>query len=62
MLLYYPQETAITMGPTCILSGSQYWTKDTEHMDPWMRGRKNRTQDAAQHEVRCGFWNFHADM
>lgn len=33
MLLYYPQETAITMGPTCILSGSQYWTKDTEHME-----------------------------
>ena len=35
MLLYYPQETVLSMGPTCILSGSQYWTKDTEHMEPW---------------------------
>lgn len=33
MLLYYPQETVLSMGPTCILSGSQYWTKDTEHME-----------------------------
>eukprot|EP00438_Fugacium_kawagutii_P006871 Skav205286 [mRNA] locus=scaffold1690:260322:260741:+ [translate_table: standard] len=34
MLLYYPQETEISMGPTCILSGSQYWTKDTEQVEP----------------------------
>lgn len=33
MLLYYPQETVISMGPTCILSGSQYWTKDTEYSE-----------------------------
>ncbi|CAJ1431987.1 unnamed protein product [Effrenium voratum] len=33
MLLYYPQDTTVTMGPTCILSGSQYWTKDTEQSE-----------------------------
>ena len=31
MMLYYPQETTIDMGPTCIMAGSQYWTKNTEH-------------------------------
>eukprot|EP00931_Biecheleriopsis_adriatica_P060405 TRINITY_DN36278_c0_g1_i1.p1 TRINITY_DN36278_c0_g1~~TRINITY_DN36278_c0_g1_i1.p1 ORF type:complete len:677 (+),score=116.36 TRINITY_DN36278_c0_g1_i1:99-2129(+) len=30
MLLYYPQDTVLSMGPTCVLAGSQYWTKDTE--------------------------------
>ena len=27
------QETTLSMGPTCILSGSQYWTKDTEYSE-----------------------------
>lgn len=30
MLLYYPQDTVLSMGPTCVLAGSQYWTVDTE--------------------------------
>ena len=31
MMLYYPQDTVISMGPTCIMAGSQYWTKNTEN-------------------------------
>jgi len=30
MMLYYPQETTLEMGPTHVLAGSQYWTIDTE--------------------------------
>lgn len=30
MLLYYPQDTTIDMGPTHVLAGTQYWTVDTE--------------------------------
>jgi len=33
MMLYYPQDTNIAMGPTCIMAGSQYWTKNTEHTE-----------------------------
>ncbi|OLP88043.1 hypothetical protein AK812_SmicGene30655 [Symbiodinium microadriaticum] len=33
MMLYYPQDTVIAMGPTCIMAGSQYWTKNTEHSE-----------------------------
>ena len=35
------------MGPTCILSGSQYWTKDTEHSEAW---RPLETWKASQKE------------
>lgn len=30
MVLYYPQETTLDIGPTHVLAGSQYWTLDTE--------------------------------
>lgn len=30
MLLYYPQETTLDMGPTHVLAGTQYWTIDSE--------------------------------
>lgn len=30
MMLYYPQETTLNMGPTHVLAGSQYWTVNTE--------------------------------
>ena len=33
MMLYYPQDTVIAMGPTCIMAGSQYWTKNTEQAE-----------------------------
>eukprot|EP00429_Kryptoperidinium_foliaceum_P006091 CAMPEP_0176016356 /NCGR_PEP_ID=MMETSP0120_2-20121206/7806_1 /TAXON_ID=160619 /ORGANISM="Kryptoperidinium foliaceum, Strain CCMP 1326" /LENGTH=564 /DNA_ID=CAMNT_0017349345 /DNA_START=137 /DNA_END=1831 /DNA_ORIENTATION=+ len=34
MVLYYPQETTIDIGPTHVLAGSQYWTLDTEGFNP----------------------------
>lgn len=33
MLLYYPQETKVDMGPTRIIPGSQYWNVDHEEHD-----------------------------
>lgn len=33
MVLYYPQTTVLNMGPTCVLSGSQYLAMNHEH-DP----------------------------
>ncbi|MEM7364964.1 MAG: phytanoyl-CoA dioxygenase family protein [Pseudomonadota bacterium] len=33
MLLYYPQETTVDMGPTQIIPGSQYWNVDHEGHD-----------------------------
>mmetsp|Transcript_12501 Transcript_12501/g.29555 ORF Transcript_12501/g.29555 Transcript_12501/m.29555 type:complete len:601 (+) Transcript_12501:125-1927(+) len=35
MMLYYPQETTLEMGPTHVLAGTQYWTVDTEG---WRQG------------------------
>ncbi|CAE8622008.1 unnamed protein product, partial [Polarella glacialis] len=30
MMLYYPQDTTLNMGPTHVLAGSQYWTVDSD--------------------------------
>eukprot|EP00928_Gymnodinium_smaydae_P085704 TRINITY_DN6927_c0_g1_i1.p1 TRINITY_DN6927_c0_g1~~TRINITY_DN6927_c0_g1_i1.p1 ORF type:complete len:825 (+),score=165.68 TRINITY_DN6927_c0_g1_i1:196-2670(+) len=32
MMLYYPQDTTLNMGPTHVLAGSQYWTLDHEEI------------------------------
>ena len=38
MLFYYPQEVTRENGPTEVLPGSQYWTRDFERGDRWHPG------------------------
>ena len=35
MLFYYPQEVTLDNGPTEVVPGTQYWTRDFEHGDRW---------------------------
>ena len=38
MLFYYPQEVTLENGPTEVLPGSQYWTRDFEYGTRWHPG------------------------
>ena len=38
MLFYYPQEVTLENGPTEVLPGSQYWTRDFERGERWHPG------------------------
>lgn len=38
MLFYYPQQVTEANGPTEVLPGSQYWTRDFERGQGWRRG------------------------
>ena len=52
MLFYYPQDVTLENGPTEVLPGSQYWTRDFEDGERWHPGDgfdRSFNQDVSAH-------------